>query len=69
MEKLRTEVRAEGKVLRYIGSANLEKGELSVAMVRVAADSPFAGLVGSANVFSFWTERYADRPLVVQGAG
>ena len=69
MEALKAEVRSEGQVLRYIGSADLITGELSVKMVRVGAESPAAGLRGSANVFSFWTDRYGGVPLVVAGAG
>ena len=30
---------------------------------------PFAGLKGSDNIISFYTERYGDRALIVQGAG
>lgn len=75
MEALRLEAEAEGegegegKVLRYVGTADLDSGQIEVKMVRVARESPFAGLRGSANLFAFWTERYGSEPLVVQGAG
>ena len=69
MEKMREEARWEGKVVRYVGSVDVVKGTCKVAMERLDGGSPIAGLKGSANVFSFWTERYGDSPLVVQGAG
>jgi homoserine dehydrogenase len=30
---------------------------------------PIAALKGSDNIISFYTERYGDNPLIIQGAG
>ena len=36
---------------------------------RFDISSPIAGLKGSDNIISFYTERYGDNALIVQGAG
>lgn len=59
--------REEGKVLRYV--ARVADGRASVRLEAVPADHPCAGLSGSDNLFSFTTERYHTRPLVVRGPG
>lgn len=69
MEDMRKRAKEEGKVVRYVGSVDVEKGKLKVGMEWLDGRSPLAGLRGSANVFGFWTERYGEEPLVVQGAG
>lgn len=69
MEKLKNEARAKGKVLRFVGTVDFERGDLKVAVESIGPESPLAGLIGNANVFSFYTERYEESPLVIQGAG
>ncbi len=69
MARVREEAGKEGKVLRYVGSIDVEKGEVKVGMEWVGAGTAMAGLRGSDNLVEFWTERYGDNPLVVQGAG
>ena len=69
MENMRAEAEKEGKVMRFVGSVDVVGRTCGVGLQRLDASSPLAGLKGSANVFSFWTERYGDDPLVVQGAG
>lgn len=69
MESVREEAEAEGKVVRYVGSVDVGKGEVKVGMERVERGSAMGGLGGSDNLVCFWTERYGERPLVVQGAG
>jgi homoserine dehydrogenase len=69
MERLRKNAAEKGVVLRYVGRADLSKGELKVGLQEVSTDSPLAGLKGSQNVFSFYTQRYGETPLVVVGAG
>ena len=72
MEDLRAEAREEGKLVRYVGSLDVESGRLEVGTRKVETDSPVGGLRGSDNLVSIWTERYGGRegrPLVIQGPG
>ena len=69
MEGVREDARREGKLVRYVGSIDVGKGEVKVGMERVEAGSAIAGLRGSDNIISFYTERYGSSPLVIQGAG
>jgi aspartokinase/homoserine dehydrogenase 1 len=66
-EKRRKEAVASGKILRFI--ASLENGQASVKLVAVNSDHPFYHLSGGDNIISFTTERYKERPLVIQGPG
>jgi homoserine dehydrogenase len=67
IEALRAAAAADGKVLRYV--AALSAAGVEVGLRALAADHPLAGLRGADNLFSFSTERYAARPLVVRGPG
>lgn len=69
IEKVKKEAESEGKVLRYVGSVDVAKGEAEVGLRKFDMGSPVGGLKGSDNVISFYTKRYGDQPLVVQGAG
>lgn len=69
MERVREGARKEGKVVRFVGSVDVGKRELKVGLENVERGSAIAGLKGSDNIISFYTERYGERPLVVQGAG
>ncbi|KAI4166159.1 MAG: hypothetical protein LQ342_000045 [Letrouitia transgressa] len=69
MEKVKQEAGREGKVVRYVGSLDVEKQELRVKMERFDRSHPIAGLKGSGNFVSFYTQRYGSDPLIVQGAG
>lgn len=60
---------AEGKVLRFVGVADVESGQCKVEMKAYDAAHPFAQLKGSDNIISFRTERYDDQPLIVRGPG
>ncbi len=66
-ESLRKEAAATGKKLRMI--AKLENGKAGISLEAVDPVSPFYFLSGSDNMIVFTTERYRDRPLVVQGPG
>lgn len=57
-----------GKVLRFVGSADLVNDSVKVSVEEYPFDHPFASLKGSANVISIKTNRYQD-PLIIQGAG
>jgi aspartokinase/homoserine dehydrogenase 1 len=66
-ENLRREAEEEGRVLRYV--ATLQDGAARIALRSVGPEHPFWTLSGSDNMIVFTTERYQERPLVVQGPG
>lgn len=69
MDQVRSEAAREGKVVRFVGSVDVGRKALRVGLESLDKSHPIAGLKGSDNVVSFYTERYGDNPLVVQGAG
>jgi aspartokinase/homoserine dehydrogenase 1 len=58
---------AQGLKLKYI--ASLDGGEASVGLQAIGPDHNFANLSGKDNAVLFYTNRYADQPLVIKGAG
>ncbi len=69
MEEVRDRAGKEGKVVRYVGSIDVRAKVVKVGMEMFDRGHPIAMLKGSDNIVSFYTERYGDNPLVVQGAG
>ncbi|KAI5300314.1 hypothetical protein KEM56_002549, partial [Ascosphaera pollenicola] len=69
MEEIKAKAEAEGKVVRYVGSIDVATKKVSVELKNFDKTDPIAGLKGSDNIISFFTERYGALPLVVQGAG
>jgi aspartokinase/homoserine dehydrogenase 1 len=59
---------ARGNVLRYLARFDAS-GRATVGLGEVPRDHPAAHLQGADNLFAFSTTRYAQRPLVIQGAG
>ncbi|HEY0458640.1 MAG TPA: bifunctional aspartate kinase/homoserine dehydrogenase I [Pyrinomonadaceae bacterium] len=57
----------KGLILKYIASFN--NGKASVGLQSIDAAHNFANLSGKDNAVLFYTNRYADLPLVVKGAG
>lgn len=55
-------------VLRYLARFDAS-GRAKVGLADVPRDHPAAHLQGADNLFAFTTSRYAQRPLVIQGAG
>lgn len=55
--------------LRYIGTIDLKNNALQCSLQLVPMESPFFSLSGSDNKISILSERYKDRPLVIQGPG
>ena len=53
--------------LKYI--AMFEGGRASVGLQSISKDHNFANLSGKDNAVLFYTNRYAELPLVVKGAG
>ena len=69
MEKLKQDAAAAGKVIRFVGSINVGKGEVKVGLEKFDNSHPIAALKGSDNIISFYTKRYGANPLIIQGAG
>ena len=59
--------RARGAVLRYVGT--LERGRARAEIGEFPHDHFFATTKGCDNLIAFTTNRYALRPLIVQGPG
>ncbi|GAA5980558.1 hypothetical protein JCM11641_006680 [Rhodosporidiobolus odoratus] len=69
-DNLRSEAEQEGKVLRYVGVIDRAAGVVKCGLEKYPAAHPFASaLSGSDNIVAFHTQRYSQRPLIVQGAG
>lgn len=65
--KLLEDAAAKGLKLKYI--ASLVDGRTSVGLQSIGTDHDFANLSGKDNAVLFYTNRYAEQPLVVKGAG
>ncbi|VAW28973.1 Aspartokinase / Homoserine dehydrogenase [hydrothermal vent metagenome] len=66
-EKLRKEAAEAGKKLRYV--AEFDKGKASVGLQMVDVLQPYFQLDGKDNIVLIYSQRYAEQPLVVKGAG
>lgn len=67
IEKVRSQAAKEGKVLRYV--ADFDNGKAVTGLQAVDASHPAYYLDGMDNIVLLYTQRYADQPLVVKGAG
>jgi aspartokinase/homoserine dehydrogenase 1 len=64
-------LKAEGKVLRFVGGIDAE-GETPVCragLVALDRDHPLASVRGGENALAFLTDHYSPRPLVIRGYG
>ncbi len=68
MAALLDEARAQGEVLRFVGSVDRE-GNARVQLRRYDEGHPFARIHLTDNIVQFRTRRYDDNPLIVQGPG
>ena len=59
---------ANHQVLRYVARLDAN-GRATVGLASLPESHPFAATKGTDNVIAFTTDRYPERPLVVQGAG
>lgn len=69
MEELKKEAVTEGKVVRFVGSVDVAEKDVKVGLEKFDVSHPIAALKGSDNIISFYTKRYGDNPLIIQGAG
>ena len=65
--QLLNEAKSKNLSLKYI--ASFDNGKASVGLQSIDAAHNFANLSGKDNAVLFYTNRYADLPLVVKGAG
>ncbi len=65
--ELLEKAKAENLILKYI--ASFDNGKASVGLQSIDNNHNFANLSGKDNAVLFYTNRYADLPLVVKGAG
>ena len=66
---LSEEATKEGKVIRFVGSIDVASQSLKVGLEKFDTSHPIASLKGSDNIIAFYTKRYGDRALIIQGAG
>ena len=66
-KNLLDQARAENLILKYI--ASFDDGKASVGLQSIDQNHNFANLSGKDNAVLFYTNRYAELPLVVKGAG
>jgi aspartokinase/homoserine dehydrogenase 1 len=66
-KKLYEAAAAEGKKLKFV--ASYENGKASVGLQHVGASHDFFHIYGKDNIVLFYTDRYAEQPLVIKGAG
>lgn len=69
MEGVKREAERAGKVVRYVGSIDVDANEVKVGLESFEKTHPIAALTGSDNLIAFHTERYGANPLIVQGGG
>lgn len=58
---------AEGARLKFV--ASFENGKANVGLHFIPQGHPFYNLEGKDNIVLFYTDRYADQPLLIKGAG
>ena len=69
MDSVKVKAEENDKVVRFVGSIDVQERELKVGMEEFDSGHPIAGLKGADNLVAFHTQRYGSQPLVVQGAG
>lgn len=67
IENIRKTAAEEGKKLRYV--ADFDNGKAITGLQAVDENHPAYYLDGMDNIVLLYTQRYADQPLVVKGAG
>lgn len=67
LETRRVEAEAEGKALRYLGTLENEKCQVSIQ--KIPKDHPIARSGATDNIILITTKRYYESPLTIQGPG
>lgn len=66
-QKMYQDANAKNCKLKFV--AEFSDGKAKVMLKEVPTDSDFYHLYGKDNIVLFYTQRYADQPLVIKGAG
>ncbi|MBD0822678.1 bifunctional aspartate kinase/homoserine dehydrogenase I [Aestuariibaculum marinum] len=66
-QALYASAKAKGCQLKYVAQFN--NGKASVSLQEIPSDHPFYNLKGSDNIVMFYTNRYANQPMIIKGAG
>lgn len=66
-ERMRRDMEAQGKRLRYV--ASMTDGKMRVGLAGVDRNHPFYRLEGSTNIILITTRRYREYPMQIQGYG
>lgn len=66
-QKIYNEASEKNSRLKYV--ASFENGKASVGLQHIGKDHPFYHLEGKDNIVMFYTDRYAQQPLLIKGAG
>lgn len=69
MEETKSAAEKQGKVVRFVGSIDMASKSVKVGLETFDKSHPIAALKGSDNIISFYTKRYGNNPLIIQGAG
>ena len=66
-EELLAEAKSKDSRIKFV--AKFDNGKASVGLQFIPKESPFYNLEGKDNIVEFYTDRYADQPLIIKGAG
>jgi aspartokinase/homoserine dehydrogenase 1 len=66
-QRLYASAKANNCQLKYV--AKFDKGQASVGLQEIPSGHPFYNLEGSDNIVMFYTQRYANQPMIIKGAG
>lgn len=66
-ENLLAQAKSKNCRLKYV--AQFENGKASAGLQFISPDHPFYNLEGKDNIVLFYTDRYANQPLIIKGAG
>ncbi|MBD0833679.1 bifunctional aspartate kinase/homoserine dehydrogenase I [Aestuariibaculum sediminum] len=66
-QALYASAKAKGCQLKYVAQFN--EGKANVSLQEIPSDHPFYNLKGSDNIVMFYTNRYANQPMIIKGAG
>jgi homoserine dehydrogenase len=69
MEETKLAAEKQGKVVRFVGSIDMDSKSVKVGLEMFDKSHSIAALKGSDNIISFYTKRYGNNPLIIQGAG
>lgn len=66
-KKMVQEASQQNSKLKYV--ATFKDGKAAVGLQQIPPEHPFYNLEGKDNILLFYTDRYVDQPLLINGAG